>query len=162
MVKRVIFSPLQIILGAKVVNVVGDVMYFNVDVDGDGDGDGRLQPVYSASDVWMSANISVIRVVTRLGKKWFLDPPFQERLLYCSLGVFQKIPLHNLNWDLVYYQWKKPNVNGNGTHLQFFQYLVKLGRILLLQSKYKCPAPMKHWAENNVHELQLAKFWKWF
>ena len=69
---------MQIILGAKVVNVVGDVMYFNVDVDGDGDGDGRLQPVYSASDVWMSANISVIRVVTRLGKKWFLDPPFQE------------------------------------------------------------------------------------
>ena len=35
-------------------------MDFNVD------GDGRLWNVYYASDVWMLANISAIRVVARL------------------------------------------------------------------------------------------------
>ena len=42
------------------------------------------------------------------------------------------------------YQWKKTSVGGNGTHLEFFQYSVKLGRNLLLQSKYKCLAAIKH------------------
>ena len=58
------------------------------------------------------------------------------------------------------YQWKKSNASGNGKHFEFFQYSVKLGRNLLLQSKYKCPAAMKHWTANNVNELQLTKFWK--
>ena len=44
------FSPLKVILGAKVINATGDAMYFNVDDD------GRLWHVYSASDVWMSTN----------------------------------------------------------------------------------------------------------
>ena len=75
------FSPLKVILGAKVTNVTCDVMYFNVDDD------GRLWHVYSASNVWMSANTLAIQVVARSGKKWSLDPPFQECLLYCSLWV---------------------------------------------------------------------------
>ena len=36
------FSPLKVILGAKVTNATGDAMYFNVDDD------GRLWHVYSA------------------------------------------------------------------------------------------------------------------
>ena len=63
--------------GCNVMN-----MYFNVA------GDGRLWHVYSTSDVWMSANISAIGVVARSRKKWYLDPSFQECLLYCSLWVF--------------------------------------------------------------------------
>ena len=94
----------------------------------------------------------------KIRKKWFLDLPFQECLLYCSLWVFQKIPLHNLDWDPVGNQWKKPSVGGNGKHLEFFQYSVKLGRNLLLQSKYKCIVVMKHWTANNVHALQLTIF----
>ena len=109
----------------------------------------------------MSANVSAIRVVARSGKKWFLDLPFQECLWCCSLCVFQKKPLYNLDWDPTDYQWKKPNASGNGKHLEFFQYSVKLGRNLLLESKYKCPAAMKHWTANNVNALQLTKFWKW-
>ena len=48
------FFPLKVILGAKVTKVVDDSMYFNVDDD------GRLWHVYSASDVWMSANTLAI------------------------------------------------------------------------------------------------------
>ena len=102
------------ILGAKVINTMGDVIYFNVDDD------GRLWHVFSESDVWMSANVSAIRIVARSGKKWLLDPPFQECLRCCSLWVFQKKPLYNLDWDPADYQWKKPNANGNGKHLEFF------------------------------------------
>ena len=54
------------------------------------------------------------------------------------------VVLYNLGWDPADYQWKKPSAGGNGKHLEFFQYSVKLGRNLLLQSKYKCPAAMKH------------------
>ena len=71
---------------------------------------------------------------------------------------FPKKPLHNLNWDPADYQWKQASFGRNGKHLEFFQYSVKLGRNLLLESKYKCLAAMKHWFENNVQELQLAKF----
>ena len=78
------FSRLKVILGAKVINVTTDAMYFNVDDD------GRLWHVYSASDVWMSTSTLSIRVVARSGKKWSLDPPFQECLLYCSLWVKKK------------------------------------------------------------------------
>ena len=46
-------------------------------------------------------------------------------------------------------------------HLEFFQYSVKVGRIVLLQSMYKCSAAMKHWTTNNVNALQLTKFCKW-
>ena len=66
------FSPLKAILGVKVTNNAGDAMYFNVDDD------GRLWHVFFALDEWMSANVSVIRIVARSGKKWFMDPPFQE------------------------------------------------------------------------------------
>ena len=117
---------------------MGDAIYFNVDDD------GRLWHVLSASDVWMYANVSTIRVVARSGKKWFMDPPFQKWLLCCSLWVFQKKSFYNLDKDSVDYQWKNPSVSGNGKHLEFLQYLVKIDRNLLLQSKYKCPAAMKH------------------
>ena len=36
------FSPLKVTLGAKVTNIAGDIIYFNVD------GDGRLSHVLSA------------------------------------------------------------------------------------------------------------------
>ena len=73
------FSPLKVILGPKITNNAGDT-----------DDDGTLWHVFSSSDVWMFANVSTIRVVARSGKKWFLDPPFQECLRCCSLWVFQK------------------------------------------------------------------------
>ena len=60
------FSPLKVILGAKVTNIAGDVIYFNMDDD------GRLWHVFSASDVWMSANVPAIQVVARSGKKMVL------------------------------------------------------------------------------------------
>ena len=86
---------------------------------------------------------------------WILPFKLQE----CwSLWVFQKKPLYNLDWDPAGYQWKKSSVGGNGKHLDFFHYSVKLGRNLLLQSKYKCIVVMKHWTANNVHALQLTIF----
>ena len=63
--------------------------------------------------------------------------------------------------DPIDYRWKKPSFGRNGKHLEFFQYSIKLGRNLLLDSKYKCHVAMKYWSENNVQELQLAEFWKW-
>ena len=71
------FSPLKVILGAKVTNTTSDAKYFNVDDD------GRLWHVLSASDVWMSANVSAIQVVARSGKKWFLDPAFHCCVVHC-------------------------------------------------------------------------------
>ena len=59
------FSPLQVILRAKVTNATGDTMYFYVDDD------GRLWHVYSTSGVWMSANILAIQVVARSGQNGF-------------------------------------------------------------------------------------------
>ena len=71
------FFLLKVILGAKVTNVAGDAMYFNVD-DG-----GRLWHVYSTLVVWISNNILAIRVV----EDQVLDAPLQECLLHCSLWV---------------------------------------------------------------------------
>ena len=93
-------------------------------------------------------------------KNGFWIHPFKNACCVVHCGVKEKKPIHNLDWDPADYQWKNPSVGGNGKHLEFFQYLVKLGRNLLLQSKYKCPAAMKHWTANNVHALQLTKFWK--
>ena len=54
------FSPLKVtILGAKVTNTTDDAIYFNVDDD------GRLWHVFSALDVWMSANVLTIQVVAQ-------------------------------------------------------------------------------------------------
>ena len=66
------FSPLKVILGAKVANVVGDSIYFNMDDE------GGLWYVSFASDVWMSANISAIRVVAIFGKKCFQIHPLKN------------------------------------------------------------------------------------
>ena len=85
--------------------------------------------------MWISANVSAIRVVARSEKKWFLDPLFQKCLLCCSLWIFPKKPLHNLDWDPTDYQWKKLIVGGNGEHLEFFQCSVKLGRKFVVAIK---------------------------
>ena len=53
------FSPLKVILGAKVTNTMPHPTYFNVDDD------GRLWHVLFASDLWMCANVSTIRVVAQ-------------------------------------------------------------------------------------------------
>ena len=73
------FSPLKVILGAKVTNTMSDAIYFNVD------NDSRLWHVLSASDVWMSANTLAILVVAKSGKN---GPTFQACLLYYSLWVY--------------------------------------------------------------------------
>ena len=73
-----------------------------------------------------------------------LGPTLSRMLVALFIVGFKKKHLYNLDWDPVNYQWKKPSVGGNGKHLEFFQYSVKLGRNLLLESKYKCHAVMKH------------------
>ena len=75
------FSPLKVtILGAKVTNTTDDAIYFNVDDD------GRLWHVFSASNVWMSANVSVVRVVARFGKNGSWIHPFKNACCVVHCG----------------------------------------------------------------------------
>ena len=74
------FSPLKVILGAKVTNVTCDVMYFNVDDD------GRLWHVYSASNVWMSANTLAIQVVARSRKNGIWIHPLKNACFTAHCG----------------------------------------------------------------------------
>ena len=57
------FSPLKVILGAKVTNATGDAIYFNVD------GDGRLWHVYYIRCVDVRQHFGYSSSC-KIGKKW--------------------------------------------------------------------------------------------
>ena len=99
-------------------------------------------------------------MVAKTGKKWILDPYPSIAHMCDIMWLYSKDPVARLTWDPRGWLWSH-SLGEKIVKVPFFQYLVKLGRSLLLSHNGKIPAAQKHWTNWGVSTLHLRTYWKW-
>lgn len=111
-----------------------------------------------ASMTFYSITWTRIRVVGIKGKKRCIDPLVTTGDLWSwHLWIWEGCPLVRLQWDPG--EWLWPTTEADEEPVEFFQYTVRIGKLLHLRQQYSMPTRMRAWLYGGLSHAFLSSFW---
>ena len=95
-----------------------------------------------------------IRVVGSRGKVRCVDPHFPPELASSwRLWIWEGRPISQLYWDPSEWQW--PHADSTCDPVSFYEYSVRIGKILQLRQQHHQPTRMRSWLHHGLSHAYL-------
>ena len=143
------FTQLEVLVAARVGTEDGSCLFFEVQAE------GRLARVEGEAGLVRECVFQRIRVVATVGRRWLIDPDPQQFTEAWRIWAFGARPLARLQWDPSEWFW----LDSRSGPLQFFKYIVRFGRRLLLSRRSGQVATARHWMDQGLTRTFLWDFW---